>query len=109
MEGANDTWERWMEYYTRSKDDLLYPQCIIGMMVVAATGKPQAATTTWLNERWKLGQICWHAVTQMGDELSHVSVSIVKHVTEEKLSLHVQNGELPVYCGKLWLPLKLTE
>lgn len=102
MEGANDTWERWMEYYTWSKDALLYPQCIIDMMVVATTGKPQAATTAWLNERWKSCQVYWHAVTQMGDELSHVSVSIVKHVTEVIWScLHVQNGEFPVYCGKL--------
>lgn len=70
MEGANDTWERWVEYYTRSQDAPLYPQGIIDMMVVAATGKPQASTTARLNERWKTCQVCWHAVTQMGGELS---------------------------------------
>lgn len=53
MEGANDTWERWMESYTRAQDAPLYPQGIIDMMVVAATGKPQAAPTARLTERWK--------------------------------------------------------
>lgn len=36
-----------------------------------------------------------------------VSISVAKHVTEEIRScLHCQNGGFPVYCGKLWLPLK---
>lgn len=40
-----------MESYTRAQDAPLYPQGIIDMMVVAATGKPQAAPTARLTER----------------------------------------------------------